>query len=356
MVFYFKINISLYNTIKQLLKTIKLTIMKKILLSLTTIAILAIVLFACRKNDVLETTTPEDLFDNFSAANKSQVQIFEISGATGGVIQGQNGYKITFPPRSFVNSSNAVITETVIIRLRESNKKSTWLMDGLSATSQNDILISGGMMNIEANSKADGKELELSPAMRVPNPNLNAVVKAEIPRPAALAGVIMNLFLPDTLTAAGQPIVPTANAPVPSWRSTFFDFGYGPNTYIFQLPKLKWSNCDKFYNVPGPKTTIRVTPNMSAFNGATNVQVMFIFRNISSGVTPPPSGAYFETYANSIPVGTVADVVLIGKSASGKILFKVLPATTFTPLLNVAITPEEVPAATVTAYLNLINN
>jgi hypothetical protein len=66
----------------------------------------------------------------------------------------------------------------------------------------------------------------------------------------------------------------------------------------------------------------------------------------------PPS---LQSYANSIPVGSTADVVCIGKDGAGNIIFKVLPATVFTANLNVPVKPVVTDAATVTAYLNSIN-
>jgi hypothetical protein len=62
-----------------------------------------------------------------------------------------------------------------------------------------------------------------------------------------------------------------------------------------------------------------------------------------------------ESYPNSIPIGSTADVVCIGKDGAGKIIFKVLPATVFTANVNIPVKPVVTDAATVTAYLNSIN-
>jgi hypothetical protein len=327
--------------------------MKKTILNLATIAIMSIVLFGCRKNDVIEN--PLDSFETFKAANQSNVQVFTINTAISNTITGKRGTKITFPPNSFVNSNNTAFAGDAIIALRESFSKSDWMMDGLSATAQNDILISGGMINVEARRKDNGADLKASPAMGVPNVNLDVVIKAQVPRNAGAVNVDMNLFIPDSIGQGGIPVT-TPTAPVLAWaNASYYPFGNSPNSYIFQLPKFGWSNCDRLYGQPGAKTTIRVTPNMTSFSGASDLQAMLVYKNINSVITLPPSGAYFESYLNSIPVGSQADVVLIGKSATGKILFKVLPSTTFTALLKIDITPEIVPASTVTAYLNSIN-
>jgi hypothetical protein len=325
--------------------------MKKILLSTATIAIVTILLFACRKNDTIEDNKPEDLFDNLVAAQKSQLQFFEIDNAVGGTITGTGGCKITFPPNSWP-PSNA----KVIVRLQESLKKSQWMMDGLSATAQSDILLSGGMINLTASNKATGEALDFVPAMKVPNANLASVVRAEVPRPAGAVNVDMNLFVPVPDSSTAGP-ASAAKPAVLSWTpaTAQFPFANSGSSYIFQLPKMQWANCDRFYGQPGAKTTIKVTPNMTAFAGASDIQVLLVYRSINCVINLPAKIDFFQSYINSIPVGSVADVVLLGKSASGKILFKVLPANAFTALQSIVITPEEVPGATVTAYLNSVN-
>jgi hypothetical protein len=317
--------------------------MKKILLSTAKIAVVSILLFACRKNDTLEGNKPEDLFDNLVASQKSDLQFFEVNGATGGTITGNMGAKITFPPNSFVRQ-NLPVAGTVVVRLIESNIKSRWIMDELSTTSSNNILVSGGMLNLNAVEKSSGSILDLSSPMKLPNPNLAQVVKAEVVRPAAVLNQDMNLFLPDS---ASQ------NAP---WTSApNFPFVNNPNNFTFQIPRFNWVNCDRFYSTPGPKTTLTVIPNLTGQPGATEIKVLLVYRNISSIIKLPKDGPNFVSYVNSLPVGSQADVIILGKTAAGKILFKVLPATTITALLNVNITPEEVPGATVISYLNSVN-
>jgi hypothetical protein len=325
--------------------------MKKTIYHLAIITILSLALFGCRKNDTV--SNPEDQFENLKFVKQSQIQLFEINGATGGIITGKRGTKITFPPNSFADASNTVFGGAILVQLRESLSKSEWMMDGMSTTTQSEPIISGGMINIIASRKDNGAVLKPAPAMAVPNANLNLVIKAEVPKNAGAANLDMNLFLPDN-NASGAPADST-KAPLAWTNANYFPFGNSPNSYIFQLPKFNWTNCDRIAGLPGIKTTVKVTPNMTGFGGATNLQAMFVFKTINMVITLPPQPTFFESYANSIPIGSQADVVLIGKAADGKILFKVLPATTFTASMNISITPDKVPAATVTAYLNSIN-
>jgi len=121
------------------------------------------------------------------------------------------------------------------------------------------------------------------------------------------------------------------------------------------LPQFRWVNCDALYGTAGPKTTIKVTPDLAGISGATNVQAMLVYRNLSTVITLQPVSTYMQSYSNSIPVGSTADVVCIGKDGAGKIIFQVLPTTVFTAGMDIIVKPVVTSAATVTAYLNSIN-
>ena len=62
-----------------------------------------------------------------------------------------------------------------------------------------------------------------------------------------------------------------------------------------------------------------------------------------------------QSYPSSIPVGSTADVVCIGKDGAGNIIFKVLPGVVFTANANITIPPVKTTAVTVQAYLDSIN-
>ncbi len=325
--------------------------MKKYIIS-SAILLAALVNFtSCKKSDNGEN--PSDRFDNFIAARKSVSQTFTLNAATGGTVTGKDGTKITFPAGALVDAGGAAFTGTATVVLRESLNKKQWMMDGQSATTKSDLIQSGGMIDVWVKRADNGADLSPAPAMRIPNANLALVIKAEVPRNRN-AAVDMNLFVPDSIAQGGtgttSPTIPT------NWSSaSYFPFGNGPSSYIFQLPKFHWANCDALYSAPGTKTTIRVTPNLTSFTGASQIQVMLVFQSLATVVTLPPYGIYFESYLNSIPVGSVADVVIIGKAADGKILFKVIPANTFTALQNINITPDVATAAQVDAYLSTVN-
>lgn len=318
--------------------------MKKIFNLLTIIALSTLVLLSCKKSD---TIAVDDSFATFLTNNTDAIQTFTVDAATGGTVTCKRGTKITFPPNSFANPDNSVTTGNVLVTVKEALLKKQWIMEGLSATTQTEMLVSGGMLDIAVKRQADGVEVKPTPTMLVPTPSLVNVIKVEVPR-------IENR--PDTLRLF-VPVIQAAPSvgPPSAWAASYYPFGNGSNSYVFQLPQFRWVNCDGLANQPGVKTTIKVTPDLTGVTGATGVQVMLVYRNISTVITLPPSGSFMQSYPNSIPVGSVADVVCIGKDGAGKIIFAVLPATTLTANITVPVKPVVKDATTVTAYLNSIN-
>jgi hypothetical protein len=322
--------------------------MKKIFNSLTIIALTILVLVSCKKNNTDVVPVVDDSYATFAKANTDAEQTFTVDAATGGIITGKRGVKITFPPNAFANPDNSITTGNVQITLKEALLKKQWILEGLSATTQTDMLISGGMLDIAAKRASDGVELKPAPAMLVPTPSLVNVIKVEVPKPAN-APDTLRLFLP-----VGQGGGNTSSPPA-AWAASYYPFGNGSNSYIFQLPQFHWVNCDGLYSQPGAKTTIKVTPDLTGITGATGVQTMLVYRNISTVITLPPFATYMQSYTNSIPVGSTADVVCIGKDGAGNIIFKVLPATVFTANMDIPVKPVVTSSAVVTAYLNSIN-
>ena len=320
--------------------------MKKIISSLTFIALSALLLLSCRKADT--SNIVDNSYDGLMKANAAVQQTFTIDAATGGTITCKRGSKIVFPPNCFANPDNSTTTGTVKVLVKEALDKSQWLLEGLSTSTQTGMLISGGMLDIQAGRMADGVEVKPSAAMLVPTQSMVNVIKAEIPKIKNLPDT-MALFVP------GGPAPVNTATPPKAWAAAYYPFGNGVNSYIFQIPQFHWVNCDGLYSQPGAKTTVKVTPDLSGVTGATGVQVILLYKNISTVITLPAAGNYMQSYANSIPVGSTVDVVCIGKDGAGNIIFKFLPSTVITASMDISIKPVVTDAATVTAYLNSIN-
>jgi hypothetical protein len=303
---------------------------------------MALALFSCKKD---KQENPEDQFSNFKAARKSKDQSFQLNGATGGLITGEKGTKVTFPANAFVDAANNPVTGGVIVTLNESLDPKAWIMDAHSTETNGSLLVSGGMIKLKAKRAADGADLQPNPALVGPAANVDSAIKGEVPRNNNRD---MGLFLQKPIGQGG-----TGGSQQSTWGAApYYPFGNGPNSYVFQIPEFKWVNCDVLYSDPRPKTTITVTPNLTGISGAADLQVCLVYRNIKTVITLVPAGNGFQSYTNSIPEGSAADVIIIGKNGSNQILFKNIGSTTFTTNMNISIKPEVSTAAQVDAYLN----
>lgn len=311
--------------------------MKKLMQQIVTMVIIAILATSCRKNDKLEDQLTS--FDALEAKHVSKEQKFFINAATGATINLSSGARITFPPNFAKKANGELASGQIAILARESYKKNTWLMDGLSTMTASAPLVSGGMLNLRALSLTSGEELIK---------NQNTDISVVIPT-VGTPDQAMRLWMP----AQGTSGTGNNSTPVTQWDSAInSSFTVTSSGYSFYLPKFGWANCDRLYSIPGTKTTVsvRVTKN----DGATNEKVVFVYKNINTliNVTTKSAPNTWQSYTNSIPVGSVADIMYLAKAPNGKVLFKLINANTFSAGQIIELAAEEVSASVVDAYLS----
>jgi len=209
------------------------------------------------------------------------------------------------------------VSGQVTVILKEVLSKKDVIFSGVMTESNGQLLESGGELEIKA--KKDGKELRLNPQLGEKGPQV------EVPK--VMNNRDMGLFVQQKRdqgpngggTGGGQTQQnPTTWVPAP-----YYPFGNGPNSYTFTLPGFTWVNCDRFYSDPNPKTTVTVSPVFQDNNQVTDLQVILVFKNISTVITFPFNYSIqkFESYQNSLPIGSQASLVLIGKDSDGFIQF-----------------------------------
>jgi hypothetical protein len=160
--------------------------MKKLSL-ICAIAVCALLVFqACKKdrNTVFVNTGTNNTGGNqptsfpisiLSAWSKQapQKQSFTVNAASGGWVVGAKGCKFYFPSNVLLDKNNNPVTGSVDIELREYMTKGDMLFSGVTVTSGNKLLESGGMFYLMA--KKDGQELHLKDnsgfQMQVPQTN-----------------------------------------------------------------------------------------------------------------------------------------------------------------------------------------
>lgn len=143
--------------------------MNRKILSFSILFFLSLMLFqACKKdrttvviiNPTNNTTKANKLnvLNTFSSAAPS-LQTFTINAANGSWITGAKGSKFYFPANALLDASNNPVTGNVTIELKEYMNKADMLFSGVTVTSGNSLLESGGMFYIMA--KQNGQELHL---------------------------------------------------------------------------------------------------------------------------------------------------------------------------------------------------
>lgn len=287
--------------------------MKRSLFAATVIAASIATLVSCKKNNDAPQYAKAD---DFWATHKIPTQSFTGNAATGFAIVGEKGTSVKFPANAFVDGGGNIVSGNVTVTLKEVLSKKDVLLSGVMTESNGQLLESGGEMEIKANQ--DGKPLRI-------NPNLGDTgIQVEVPK--VMNDKDMGLFVQEKRDqgqggAGGggqQQQNPATWVPAP-----YYPFGNGPNSYTFTLPGFTWVNCDRFYSDPNPKTTVTVLPAFQDNNQVTDLQVILVFKNISTVITFPFNYSIqkFESYQNSLPIGAQAHLVLIGKDSDGFIQF-----------------------------------
>ncbi len=214
------------------------------------LTILISVLFTnCKKDD--EKPAPklpdgealqEKIEENLAAAT----QKFTVDGLNGGTIIGAQGIRVVFHTRAFLDDQDVEVTGDIDVELIEIFNKADMLMNNIAPIGRNAdgkiaTLISGGEFFI--NATKDGKQLK-------PNGTFEIQVPAEV-------------FDQDMRIFRGiQNCDEQQNCDI-IWEEEdngleFMEGNEGDGVYGVFQSQFGWTNIDKWYSDPRPKTTIFV--------------------------------------------------------------------------------------------------
>lgn len=157
-------------------------------------------------------------------------QTFTIDPSMGQLVTGAKGFMFYFPANSLLDASNNPVTGNVSIELIEYVTKGDMLLSGVTVTSGNQLLESGGMFYLMA--KKNGQELHLkdnsSFSMSIPQTNKNAdPMDIWLGQPNVKDSLNkINWVLKDSVKI--QPKKDTAGQGTPRYSMNFnyFKFGY----------------------------------------------------------------------------------------------------------------------------------
>lgn len=211
------------------------------------------------------------------------------------VIYGSEGTILEFPDNAFVyENGSSIKCDTVCIKLWEFYTMQDIISAGLTTMSNKNMLVTAGMVYIEATCR--GKKIKLRPGQ-----------KAAVKMPMAERDKKMQVFSGKRengiIDWALQPNDPIYTGPDIPAEDNFEREGSGEGDYfIMKVSKLGWINCDKFYDVKD-KVSLFVKADTNMKNS-----IMIVFKRIKS-VLPGYSYSGLPTEFNDVPAGEEVTVL-----------------------------------------------
>lgn len=265
-------------------------------------------LAACSDDDKPNKPKPDaDALHTFIEENKSSfVQTFTLDAEAGGQLKGTNGTTLEFPEDAFLTLTDGEVTGDVTIEFIEVYDRSSMLFSNMPTMGKNGdddmaMLVSGGEFYVNAK---QGETL-LKPASHF-----------KIIAPTSKTGGDddeMGIFKGDEECEGDVCNViweeEDRGLEIVKWQDT----GGSYSAYYVIQSEFGWTNIDKWYNDPRPKTTIYVdVPN--GFDN-TNCQVFIMYDGEPTAlgrmdVYDEEKGMFTEHYG-LIPIGLEVHFVLI---------------------------------------------
>jgi hypothetical protein len=210
---------------------------------------------------IQQPPAPEDLEVLFDRARLQATQSFELDGKHGGQIEGEDGTSVKFYENSFVRPDGEPVEGVVVIELIEAYRKAEMVLvdvptNGLNDAGEVQALISGGEIYLNASQGGEPVELSRSVVVEMPTDNTGGTdtrmaiftLDGEVDGPDAIGGREVWVEEKADGDDGGLGIGRDTDAT---------SVGAGEQ-YTFLTTNLGWSNIDRWYNDPRPKTSIEV--------------------------------------------------------------------------------------------------
>jgi hypothetical protein len=230
---------------------------KRISISLLAPALLLLVSIGCDNEEAdIQTPNGDALKKWFDEAMDNRTQHFAINASAGGHIQGEKGTVLEFAANTFSTLSDEVVAGDVEVELIEIYDRATMLLtdkptNGKKTDGSITTLISGGEFFV--NATQDGKQLKMKSGYTIIAPTGNTGSISQD----------MKLFNGE-IECIENDCDLTWNEQQDRGIDIGETQGAGGLTtayFVFQT-KFGWTNIDRWYNDPRPKTTIYVdVPN-----------------------------------------------------------------------------------------------
>jgi hypothetical protein len=297
--------------------------MKKILFN--SALALSVLLVSCKKD---EPTPPpaatSDLSGYFDENRDAAIQTFSINASSANQFTGSNGVIVTVPANAFTYANGAPVTGTITMSLIEILDQSSMILMGMPTTSNGEILVSGGQINLTAAQGSIPVYLTNGDvSVMVPTSNFDSQMALFEGIEGSEGDVDWILSIDDSTSMQDSlGFVPDSSG---GFFGGYYYFDWNDST-------LGWINCDYFYSSGDPLTSL--TADLDAQYNLSNTSVYLHFTSMNSVASLYYDGTNFSSA--TIPENMQLTVVCISE-ISGSYYSALVPVTV-TPNLVVPIT------------------
>jgi hypothetical protein len=274
--------------------------MKKLTL-IPCIALAALIIVSCKKENVETTTNPTGnaaQLSNFLSSNlENSRQNFTINASSGGVIIGSKGTRVNIQPNVLLNGNNQVVSGNVTVELVEIYDRASMLFlnkptMGVLPNGKHAALISGGEYYLKITQNG---------ALLHSDNGVNVLL------PASNTGGLqngMNLFngvFNDQQNLEWNLLTDTVNV---VQDTTGTGGGTFTTSYSILDGNWGWTNVDRFYSDPRPKTTLKV--KVTTGFDETNCEVYMTYDGEPTALASLDhytSDGFFSEHYGQIPIG-----------------------------------------------------
>lgn len=330
----------------------------KTLLKNTGLALFSLLILttSCQKeDDVIETPTIQAdgtaLAARFGENRADLIQTFTIDAANGGAINSEKGTIVIFQPNSFQNSTGEAVSGNISIELIEIFDRATMLLTnrstmGISADGQSvEALKSGGEFYL--NATQNGQTLTLV-------------------QPALLQTMISNTGDADTGMRIFKGIDQDCDGAENDlcekvvWEVNENDGqkvdvrkGEGGNMYSLYIGDFGWTNIDRWYNDPRPKTMLYV--DVPEGYNDTNCAVYLSYDGEPSALARfdiyDETQQMFTEHYGQIPIGMEVHFIFVTE-IDGQMYYTIQGATIVDNHVEVIADPQPVSQGTLETLIN----
>jgi hypothetical protein len=287
------------------IKPINEMIMKNV--RLLAIAILAVLFAQCKDNEVfIDPIEPLSSFTNFKSpkemlrSKSPRIQRFQGYAESGFKFTTEKGIIFDIPSKVFKNQLGFVVNGQIDIQVTEYMSKADMLYSGVTTTSGDQLLESGGMFNIQVSQ--NGEELTMGET------------SIDVFFPTEMKDEAMRSFSGESVIIKGDSIEQTDT--IVDWEPRdSIDSGKDTTTnnpsryYHVKLKWLSWCNLDKYLNTANGRKLRVIVPAAHALPN-TLVHLILERKTVTYLYRELVAGSY-STYSYKLPMGEKVKVLAI---------------------------------------------